>query len=161
QTENTFDADGNITETILRRRFHDETGTGALGTPTTGVKARVSYEGFYRDKANRLTATVDVGTNDGSASTMPPSVPARSDGVTVAGGSGIDSNDVLASVDHPDKSTGSASSSERDLYKVDALGEVISAQDRNGSVHNYTLDVLGRMTVDAIATLGSGVDGAV
>ena len=41
--------------TTSRERFHDETGTGALGTPTTGVKARVSYAASYFDKADRLT----------------------------------------------------------------------------------------------------------
>ena len=246
ETDYTLDVDGNITEATLRRRFHDQTGTGALGTPTTGVLARDSYEGFYYDKANRLTATVDVGTNGGTAWTMPSSVPARSDtvlvtsqtytaagwvldvtdprgivtdnqydnlgrvtqtieaydggcetdstnkttqyaydgsnhlvmltallpssgeqqtkfnyGVSTAGGSAISSNDVLASVDHPDKTTGPASSSQRDLYTVDGLGEDVTYQDRNGNVHTYTLDVLGRLTVDAITTLGSGVDGTV
>jgi RHS repeat-associated protein len=246
ETDYTLDADGNVTETTLRRRFDDQTGTGALGTPTSGVLARVSFEGFYYDKAERLVATVDVGTNGGSAWTMPSSVPSRSDtvlvtsqtytaagwvqdttdprgivtrdiydnlgrvtqtieaydggsetastnkttdysydgsnhvitltaelpgggeqqtkfnyGVTTTGGSGITSNDVLASVDHPDPSTGTASSSQRDLYTVDALGEVVTYQDRDGNVHTYTLDVLGRETSDAITTLGTGVDGTV
>ena len=33
--------------------------------------------------------------------------------------------------------------------------------DRNGTVHTYTYDVLGRLTADAVTTLGTGVDGAV
>jgi YD repeat-containing protein len=60
------------------------------------------------------------------------------------------------SVDHPDKSSGAASASERELYTVDALGQDVTYQDRNGNVHTYTLDVLGRLTSDAITTLGSG-----
>jgi RHS repeat-associated protein len=83
QTDNTFDNDGNIIETVTRQRFHDATGTGALGTPTTGVPARVSYMGYYFDLGNRLTDTVDVGTNGGSAWTRPSSVPSRSDMVLV------------------------------------------------------------------------------
>ncbi len=33
--------------------------------------------------------------------------------------------------------------------------------DRDGNVHQYTYDVLGRLTADAVTTLGSGVDGSV
>jgi hypothetical protein len=82
QTENTLDADGYVTATVVRRRFDNETGNGARGTPTSGVTTRVSYAGMYYNKANRLTATVDVCTN-GTAWTMPASVPTRSDTVLV------------------------------------------------------------------------------
>src|SRR5262249_38947844 len=33
--------------------------------------------------------------------------------------------------------------------------------DRNGTVHSYSYDVLGRLTKDTVTTLGAGVDGAV
>ncbi len=44
---------------------------------------------------------------------------------------------------------------------VNALGEVIQKTDRNGTVHDYTFDNLGRQISDIIVTLGAGVDGAV
>ena len=66
-----------------KQRFHDETGTGALGTASTGVKARVSYAASYFDGADRLTGVVDVGTNGGSSYTRPSTVPSRSDTVLV------------------------------------------------------------------------------
>src|SRR5262249_40206904 len=44
---------------------------------------------------------------------------------------------------------------------VNALGEPKTYGDRNGSVHTYSYDVLGRLTSDAVTTLGSAVDGAV
>src|SRR5205823_741538 len=59
------------------------TATGALGNPSTGPHARVSYEAFYYDASNRPTDAVLVGTNGGSAYTRPSSVPARSDTVLV------------------------------------------------------------------------------
>ena len=31
--------------------------------------------------------------------------------------------------------------------------------DRNGTTHQYSYDVLGRQTADAVTTLGAGVDG--
>ncbi len=75
------------TTQIIPAHNHDATDTGALGTPasTSGTaKARVSYSGHYYDAGDRVTATVDVGTNGGSAWTRPGSVPSRSDTVLVS-----------------------------------------------------------------------------
>ena len=67
QMENTYDADGNVTLTTTRQRFHNDAtngaGLGILGDRTANPKARVSYQAFYYDAANRLTDSVDVGTN--------------------------------------------------------------------------------------------------
>jgi hypothetical protein len=81
QVEPTYDADGNVTLTTTRQRFHDETTGGALGNATTAPKARVSYVAGYYDAANRFTALVNVGTNGGSAYTRPSTPDARSDTV--------------------------------------------------------------------------------
>ena len=244
QDEWTYDADGNVTLVVRKERFHDETGTGALGTPSTGVKARVSYQASYYDKADRLTDTVDVGTNLGSAYTRPATPDGRDDahlvtsyrynvagrvdrvtdprallsdthydlagrvtktienrvddtvsdaddktveyayngssarttlsakltgggqqltenvyGVNTSGG--LVSNDILKEVRYPDPSSGSSSSTEKDGYTHNHLAEVKTQTDRNGNVHTYTYDVLGRVTAEAITTLGSGVDGTV
>src|SRR5260370_12537657 len=34
-------------------------------------------------------------------------------------------------------------------------------KDRDGNVHSYSYDVLGRLTIDAVTTLGTGVDGTI
>ena len=85
QQEFTYDAASNLILAVNRDRFHDNasTATGELGTPTTGNKARVSYQAFYYDAANRPTDSVNVGTNGGSAYTRPGSVPSRSNTVLV------------------------------------------------------------------------------
>jgi hypothetical protein len=83
QFEPTYDANNNVILVTARQRFHDETGTGALGNPSTAPKARVSYAAMYYDLADRPTATVNVGTNGGSSYTRPSSVPSRSDAVLV------------------------------------------------------------------------------
>jgi RHS repeat-associated protein len=83
QVEPTYDSDGNVILTTTRQRFHDDAATGALGDPNTSPKARVSYTASYYDKANRPSATAQVGTNGGSAYTRPSSVPSRSDTVLV------------------------------------------------------------------------------
>jgi RHS repeat-associated protein len=246
QTQTIYDGDDNAIETIDSQRFHNAVGTGPLGTPTKGVGARVYYAAAYYDNADRLTATVDVGTNGGAAWSRPTTPPTPSDtalvtsyvynaagwvqdvidprgvdartlydalgrttetiadytgnpetaesdvateytydgddhvltvqadepngayqrtqyvyGVTTASGSGVNSNDILAAVQHPDPTTGNPSSSQQDSYLVNALGQTVQATDRNGNVHQYTYDVLGRLTSDAVTTLGAGVDGAV
>jgi RHS repeat-associated protein len=246
QAETTYDKDGNVILVTDRERNHDETTTGALGNPTTAPKARVSYTASYYDLANRLTGSVDVGTNGGTAWTRPSSVPTASDtvlvtltgynaagwvnsvtdpraiveqksydnlgeltqtiedytngtptttsnkttnytfdgdghmltlqavetggasettkwiyGITTAGGSDINSNGVLATVQYPDPSTGSPSSTYQESCTVNALGQNKTYTDKAGNVHTYTLDVLGRVTSDAITTLATGFDNAV
>ena len=82
----------------------------------------------------------------------------------VAGGaSGIFSNDLLAKVEYPNATTGAASTAATDdvSYAYDALGETTGMTDQNGTTHAYSHDVLGRQTLDAVTTLGSGVDGSV
>jgi uncharacterized delta-60 repeat protein/RHS repeat-associated protein len=236
QQEFTFDANSNVIIAIDRQRFHDETATGALGNPTTGPKARVYYSTNYYDLADRLTASVNVGTNQGNAYSRPPTEPARSDtvlvtdygynamglvqdvtdpkglisrtlydalgrttttiadytngtptinsdqttaytydgndktltvtatqvvgtttstqttqynyGVTTAGGSDVNSNDIVGSVSYPGQT-------QQDSYKVNALGDVKTFTDRNGTVHAYSYDVLGRLTSDTITAFGN------
>ena len=248
QQEFTYDAASNLILAVNRDRFHDNasTATGELGTPSSGNKARVSYQAFYYDAANRPTDSVNVGTNGGSAYPRPGSVPSRSNTV-LANSYGYDasglaetatdprgvvaktyhdlagrvtrtidaytsgtptastdrtveytynglgdvltvkavlpssafqatayiyatsptvggtfySNDVLSETRHPDKSTGSASSSEKETFGQNTLGELVTATDRNGTVHNYAYNVLGRLTSDKATTLGTGIDGAV
>jgi RHS repeat-associated protein len=248
QTEKQYDANGNVLFVITKDRFHDETATGELGNPTTAPKARVSYSASYYDAANRLTASVNVGTNGGSTYTRPSTVPAGSDtvllstfgynaagwvesvtdpraivtksfydnlqrkvkviqaytdgtptnstnrtteytydgsnhtltqqadlpggqfettqfvyGVSTANGSDINSNELLAMVKYPDKTTGAPSSlpADQESYTTNALGHFKTKTDRNGSVHTYSYDVLGRFTKDAVTTLGAGVNGQV
>ncbi|MFL5241992.1 MAG: RHS repeat domain-containing protein [Gemmataceae bacterium] len=246
QIESTYDKDGNVILVTDCERNHDETTTGALGNPTTAPKARVSYTASYYDLANRLTGSVDVGTNGGTAWTRPSSVPTASDtvlvtltgynaagwvnsitdprgiveqksydnlgeltqtieaytngtpttttnkttnytydgdghqltlqavetggasettkwiyGVTTTGGSDVNSNSILATVQYPDPSTGAPSSTYQESYAVNALGQNKTYTDKAGNVHTYTLDVLGRVTSDAITTLATGFDGAV
>ncbi len=65
--------------------------------------------------------------------------------------------------EYPDPSTGSSSTSstQEETYTYNALGQVLTSQDRNGNVHTYTCDVLARLTSDSVTTLGTGVDGSV
>ncbi|MEM8493868.1 MAG: RHS repeat-associated core domain-containing protein [Planctomycetota bacterium] len=81
QVEYVYDDNGNVIATVARQRHHDETATGDL--TTTGTDSRDTYAASYYDDADRLTASVNVGTNGGSSWTRPTSAPARSDTVLV------------------------------------------------------------------------------
>ncbi len=245
QVEFAYDTGSHVILTTTKQHFHDDTGTGELGTASSGNKARVSYQAAYYDSADRLVNSVDVGTNGGSSYTRPGSAPSRSDtvlvttygyaasgllqdvtdpkglltkstydnigrvtktvedytngtvtdttnktteftynavgrtslkvnlpssgqqttewvyGVTTGGGNALNSNDLIKEVRYPDPSTGASSSTDKDVITSNALGQKLTVTDRNGNVHSYTYDVLGRQTADAVTTLGSGVDGTV
>ena len=83
QTQQLYYNDGDNTENhhqgAFQHRQHD--GDGRLGTTDSGVEARTYYSGNYYDLADRTIASVDVGTNGGSAWTMPDSPPSRSSDV--------------------------------------------------------------------------------
>ena len=71
------------------------------------------------------------------------------------------SNDIVGATKWPHPSTGASSSGQQETVTVNALGQVLTSTDRNGSTHALSYDVLGRVVSDAVTTLGSGVDGAV
>jgi YD repeat-containing protein len=84
QTEFSYDAASNVIQTTLRKRYHNATGTGELGSPSgTQPKARVTYTATWQDPVGRVIATADYGTNGGSSLTRPSTVPNRSDTVLV------------------------------------------------------------------------------
>jgi RHS repeat-associated protein len=141
--KNYYDTLGRTTKTVQNY-------TGNPETSSSDVATEYTYDG----DSNLLTLQAD----------LPSSAYQQTKyiyGVTTAGGSGVNSNDIVVSVQHPDKTSGNPSSSEQDSYTVNALGQVLTFTDRNGNVHTFSYDVLGRQTSDTITTLGSGVDGAV
>lgn len=83
QYESAYDASGNVLSQTVRQRNHDETGTGVLGTASTGIRARVSYVAYYYDFGDRTTAVANYGTYGASSWTRASSVPSRSDTILV------------------------------------------------------------------------------
>ena len=86
QVEFTYDAAGNVTETVTRQRYHNapDSQTGPLEDPSTTPKARVIYTASWQDGIGRTVATANYGTNGGSALSRPNTIPAPSDTVLVS-----------------------------------------------------------------------------
>jgi RHS repeat-associated protein len=68
----------------------------------------------------------------------------------------VDSNDLLSQVIYPD----SSGSSDGVSYRYNRLGELTALSDQNGTIHEYDRDDLGRVTEDAVTTLGANLNGA-
>jgi len=66
-------------------------------------------------------------------------------------GNDINSNNLLAEVRYPDKTTGNPGTvnSDKVRYTYNALGQPKTMTDQNGSAHAYSYDVVGRMTARA------------
>ena len=70
---------------------------------------------------------------------------------------------MLVQIRYPDASTGNPGSGTTyaEVFGHNIFGQRNNFTDRNGSVHQYSYDVLGRMTSDNVVTLGGGVDGSI
>jgi len=86
QIDSTYDADGNLIETVDRQRFDNDpstsSGEGNLEGPSgtnPDLDSRDYYTDYYYDAADRLTAEADVGTNQGYAWSEPGSPDSPSD----------------------------------------------------------------------------------
>ncbi|MEI6505371.1 MAG: RHS repeat-associated core domain-containing protein [Planctomycetota bacterium] len=149
QTEYSYDAAGNVILAATRQRFHDAftTAYGAIGTPTAGIPARVSFAASYYDAADRLAASVNVGTNGGVAYARPATVPASSDTALVTTYS-YDSAGRVQDVTDPGGITA------RTLY--DALGRTTATvANFTGGTPAAQADVTTLFTFDSAGRLGS------
>ena len=162
-TSYTYNAAGYVDTTtdprgIVEKEYYDNLGRVTKdiqdytdGTVTNDTNKTTEYT--YDGDGNTLTVKVD----------LPSSAYEETEyvyGVTTSS-SGVNSNDLLATTEYPDPATGNPSTSSEETYTYNALGQTLTYSDRDGNVHTYSYDVLGRQTSDAVTTLGSGVDGTV
>ncbi|MDP9175784.1 MAG: hypothetical protein M3O30_18235 [Planctomycetota bacterium] len=144
-TKKFFDALGRKTQTIV-----DYTPVNSNPTPASNQTTAYTYDG---DNHVLTMKAMLPGTNVFQTTTYVY-------GVSTANGSLIDSNDLLSTIEYPDLSTGASSTSGANdvSYTYDALGRRQTMSDRNGNIHGYQYDPLGRLTMDFISISGSGVD---
>ncbi len=133
ETITSYNGAGDVILTATKQRFDTDTAaqTGELGTPATGIAARVYYTAYFYDAANRLTAEANVGTYGGSVYTAPTlgaSPPARSDTALVTS------------------------------TTYNAAGWVATVTDPRGIVTATSYDLLGR-TTQTITGYNAGING--
>jgi len=71
--------------------------------------------------------------------------------------SDLASNRILRSEIFPD----AVDSSDRETYGYNRQGQTKQKRDRNGTVHDYVFDMLGRTTFDAATVIAAGIEAAV
>jgi RHS repeat-associated protein len=128
------------------------------GSPATGS----AITGFTYDGDDNVLTIVAYfpGTS------TPTQTTAYVRGIGGTSGTNLFSNDTIAKVEFPIKSGTSAGQADTSASgsvsgSYDLLGDVLTATDQNGNTHTFGYDVLRRLTMDSITTLGSGVDGSV
>ena len=131
-TYQVFDQAGRLTQSIEN---YVSGGTGSDQNKTTNWT--------YNSDSNILTLTAVNATTGNQTTTC-------SYGITVAGGSTLNSLSPLHSVTYPDAG--------KVTTEYNRQGDVIQRTDQNGTVHQYLFDGLGRQTNDNIVNLPSGVD---
>jgi RHS repeat-associated protein len=106
QTFTTFDEASNVTFVSSYQRFHNATGNGALNSPSTDPKARISYQARWYDEIGRNIAAANYGTNNNAGSpTRPDTAPASSDTVLVSTTTSNDRGEVYQTVTPADALT--------------------------------------------------------
>lgn len=144
-TRNVYDNLGRTVETI--QNYTD-------GIPTSASNRTTAFTFDGNDNTLSVQAVLPGGSVQTTAYVY---------GVTTTAGSAFNSNDLLAATIYPDPSTGAPStdSNQQETYTWNALGQVVTMTDRNGTTHEYKYDVLGRQTSDTVTILGTGVDPSV
>ncbi|MEM6258477.1 MAG: RHS repeat-associated core domain-containing protein [Planctomycetota bacterium] len=164
-------------DVLVSTTEYDEAGEAFSSTDPKGIENRTVFDDMGRvtiqidnykassSGADESRATEYTYNADSMQETITAKMTASSDdevtiyvyGVTSGvGGSGINANHVLSAIQYPNDTT-----SQRIDLKVNRLGEVIEYKDQNGTVHEYAYDDLGRLTIDTVSTVGSGVDSAI
>ena len=123
------------------------------GIPTSDTNQTTAYTYDGLGDITSMTAVMPSGTPDQTTLYLY--------GVSISGGSKLNSADLLSEVEYPDPSSGVATPAYSQIYQYDALGETISMIDQNGTTHVYAYDTAGRETSDTVTSHPSYVDAAV
>jgi RHS repeat-associated protein len=148
-------------------------------TDPRGLVTRTLYDNLQRKAATIVAYTDGVPTSttnlttaftydgDGNVLRQTGVLPAGAQttqyvyAATTAAGSLVNSNDLLTAVKYPDKTTGLPSATNQEYFTYNGLGQALSQRDRNGNLHTYRYDVVGRQTSDAVFGLeGSQTSGS-
>ena len=167
-----YDNGGRVLDTIDPRGIKSGNFYDLMGRTTESIAA---WDGTQNPTPTNSTNQITNYTFDGNGDvltmtavqptggTTPNQTTAYVYGTTGTIGTNLFSNDLVAQVDYPDKTTGNAAivASEQQSFGYNFQGDKTTFTDQNGTTHTYNFDVLDRLTADIVTALGSGVDGAV
>jgi RHS repeat-associated protein len=173
ETSYGYDDAGHNDEVVDPRDIVTKTAHDALGRVSQTTEAYVN--GTPSDDDDRITQYAYDGNNNVTMlkAVLPGAhqetrydygVGVMDEGVvSLLGDESVDAvfnNDLLGRVRYPDLSTGDASTSstQREVYTYNSLGQQETYSDRNGTIHTYTYDPVGRLALDAATSLGGDVD---
>ena len=155
-----YDPAGRVLDTIDPRgieaaRYYDLLGRttktiaawdGTSSSPTPGNSTNQITTYTYNGNGSVLSQTAVM------SGTTPSQTTAYVYGVTSPYYSNLFSNDLLRLIKYPDPTTGAASTSAsyQQGWAYNALGQKVYYTDQNATTHQYSYDVLGRMTADNI-----------
>jgi RHS repeat-associated protein len=135
-TTRTWDAAGRLIEELAGR---------VPGRTLPAIDRKTAYEYNADGNLTKLIA------RNNTASGMEYQETLWTYGVTIAGGSALHSNLLVATKTYPDSTGGS----DVVTYTYNLASQVTSMKDQAGLVHTYTYDTLGRQTADAVTAWGS------
>ena len=152
-TQTAFDDAGRQTE-LIENYQPGSSSSSSLGSSSSSSRGLPASDDANRTTEWSYTADDQVATLTAVNSATGDQTTTYNYGTTLTT-SHIARNDLLASVVYPD------SSSDNIAYLYNRQGQARQLTDQNRTVHAYSFDLLGRLTQDAVTTLGSGVDGTV
>ena len=119
----------------------------STGVPSTSADQTTTYSDDANGDVLNMTALMPSGTNNQGTAYV----------YGVGSSGALYSNDLLATIEYPDKTTGqpSTSASNEQTFGYNFLGDETSMTDQNGTTHAYSYDVLSRLTLDS-ATVATG-----
>jgi RHS repeat-associated protein len=155
-----YDAQGRLEfvtdpNSIITRTEYDPLGRVAA---TTEAYATISIDAVSNPSQNRVTKYAYNGNNQVVTQTAvnvgKPDQVTRYD---------YGSTGLLDKTRFPDKESGqpSAATTDQQSFTYNALGEVKTKTDQNGTTHTYTIDNAGRTTADTVTLFGEGIDQSV
>jgi RHS repeat-associated protein len=156
----TYDAAGQVTQTIENyigssssssssSSSGSSSSSSSSGVPCVGENRTTGYQHNLDGKLKKLTS-YNAATGNQETQWIY--------GVTEAGGSEINSKDLLWKKILP---MGSAGGDGTSIYKYNRQGQATEFQDAADTIHSYAYDKLGRNTSDIASNLATGVDGSI
>jgi uncharacterized delta-60 repeat protein/RHS repeat-associated protein len=157
---------GEATQTISSLTHSTTTATASVTGHGYKVGESVTISGANHSEYNGTFVIASVPNANSFTYTMASDPGADASGtITARRATSIYSYDFLSKIEYPPPSTLSGDASadpvNDESFTYNAIGEKLTSADRNGNVHSYVYDYMGRLLHDRVVAYGSNEDTAV